>query len=133
MIRICFLSAVTFLLIGCSTPKGTVTAPPPSHTLYDSNPENRATYLAAFQQGYSDRLHGKSSVKLGSTISSGPHLHGYADGAMLAMKEAGATEPTTTSDRDTVLPRFSSKVIPGFIDRYGEVMEDGSILRWHGF
>jgi len=121
------------LLVGCAAPKHTTTAPTPSITHYDSDPAAKEQYLSAFQTGYSDYERGIGTVALRSALASDPQLHGYADGAMLAMKSEKTEANATPSERDTILPKFSSEILPAAVDRYGELVQNGVNFRWHGF
>lgn len=128
--RILF-SLATLFLVGCAAPKPNTTAPSPSFTHYDSVPAAKEQYLQAFQQGYSDYAQGIGSISLNTPLATDPQLHGYSDGAMLALKN----EPRKPAsfDRDTNLPKVSSKILPQAVERYGELMESGVKFRWNGF
>ena len=125
--------SVSLLLVGCSAPRAQVTVPTPAHTLYDAEPESRKAYLAAYQTGYTDYLVGRSSLRLHAESSTDPRLHGYADGALVAMRNSSKATTAKQSDRDTILPKVSSEILPGMTERYGDKMEDGFKFLWHGF
>ena len=126
---------IAFIATGCSSarkPTTAVQAPNPNTLPYPAGSTELVQYVAGYDQGYGDYLAGRSSINPSVKLeTSSPRLHGYSDGAIRGLKDAGTSPEQAEEFEDHI----TSAAIPRMAERYGKWVEGlpKAKVRWLGF